>query len=82
MRMASSRSKAPKRAANLTIDSDLLKAARETDINLSAALEEALLEKVAAKRREQWLAENKQAIAAYNSFVDEQGVFSDGSRTF
>ncbi len=75
-------SKARKRATNLSIDGDLLKAARDAGVNLSAALEEALLHKVAAKRRAQWVEENKDAIAAYNAYVDEHGVFSDESRGF
>jgi antitoxin CcdA len=73
---------APKRPTNLSIDGDLLKAAREAGVNLSAALEEALLDKVNAKRRERWVLENKDAIAAYNAFVNEHGAFSDESRAF
>ncbi len=74
--------KSPKQAANLSINRDLLKAARDSGVNLSAALEEALIEKVAAARRESWVRENADAIAAYNEFVDEHGVFSEGSRSF
>jgi antitoxin CcdA len=74
--------KAPKRATNLSIDGDLLKAARDAGVNLSAALEEALLYKVAEKRRTQWVEENKDAIAAYNAYINEHGVYSDESREF
>jgi len=74
--------KAPKQATNLSINRDLLNAAREAGVNLSAALEEALQEKVAAARREKWKRENAEAIAEYNNFVAEHGVFSDGRRSF
>lgn len=74
--------KAPKQATNLSINRDLLNAARETGVNLSAVLEEALAEKVAAAKRERWVRENSDAIAAYNEFVDEKGTASDGMRSF
>jgi antitoxin CcdA len=74
--------KAPKQATNLSINRELLNAAREAGINLSAALEEALQEKVAAVRREKWKRENAEAIAEYNDLVAEHGVFSEGQRSF
>ncbi len=73
---------APKKAANLSINADLLQKARELDINLSATLEQALAEVLRARQREQWLAENRNAIAAYNDHVDKHGAYSDGTRTF
>lgn len=80
--MRSSKSKAPKQATNLSINRDLLNAAREAGVNLSAALEEALQEKVAAARREKWKRDNAEAIADYNDLVAEYGVFSEGQRSF
>lgn len=74
--------KAPKQAANLSVNRDLLNAAREAGVNLSSVLEEALAEKVAAAKREHWVRENTDAIAAYNHFVEENGVASDGARSF
>lgn len=74
--------KAPKQAANLSINSDLLKVARASGVNLSALLEEALTQRVGAARREAWLRDNAEAIATYNEFVADYGVFSDGSRSF
>lgn len=73
---------APKRPTNLSINSDLLQKAREQDINLSAALERALTERLRQKQRERWLADNQEAIVAYNDYVDEHGVFSEGLRSF
>jgi antitoxin CcdA len=74
--------KAPKQPTNLSINRDLLSAARESGVNLSAVLEEALAEKVAAAKREHWVRENRDAIAAYNEFSDKNGVASDGLRSF
>lgn len=73
---------APKKPTNLSINSDLLKQAKELNINLSATLEQALTAQLKAKRAQLWLEQNKDAIAAYNQSVDEQGVFSDGLRSF
>ncbi|MBI5329345.1 MAG: type II toxin-antitoxin system CcdA family antitoxin [Betaproteobacteria bacterium] len=73
---------APKKPANLSVNSDLLSKARELDINLSATLESALAEALKRKQREQWLTENKAAMDAYNEHVESHGVFSDGLRSF
>lgn len=73
---------APKRPANLSVNSDLLNKAKELDINISATLESALIEALKEKQRTLWLAENKTAIDAYNNHVEEHGVFSDSVRSF
>lgn len=73
---------ASKKPTNLSINSDLLKKAKELDINLSATLEQALTTQLKAKQAQLWLEENKKAIATYNKSVDEIGVFSDGLRGF
>jgi antitoxin CcdA len=73
---------AAKRAVNVSIPADLLDAARSEDINLSAALENALAEQLRIRRREKWLAENAKGIAAYNLDVDERGSFGDKVRSF
>jgi antitoxin CcdA len=67
---------------NLSINSGLLSAARDLNINLSAVLEAALSHAVKEKQRERWLARNRAAIAAYNERVDAEGVFSNGLRKF
>lgn len=74
--------RAPKRSANLSVNEDLLNKARELNINLSATLEQALASALREKQRCQWLAENKDAIEAYNEHVEQHGVFSDGLRSF
>ncbi|MGR8953337.1 MAG: type II toxin-antitoxin system CcdA family antitoxin [Gammaproteobacteria bacterium] len=73
---------APKKAANLSVNSDLLKKAKDLDINLSAALEQILAELIKTKQQEAWLKENRKSIERYNCHVEEHGVFSDGLRGF
>jgi len=73
---------APKKPVNLSINSDLLAKVRELNINLSATLENELARQIRIRQRERWLEENSEAIRAYNDFVEEQGVFSDGIRGF
>ena len=73
---------APKKPTNLSINSDLLRKAKELDINLSAALEQTLAEVVRKRQRELWLAANQEAIDAYNRQVQDHGTFSDGLRSF
>ncbi|MGJ4730449.1 type II toxin-antitoxin system CcdA family antitoxin [Luteimonas sp. SDU101] len=71
-----------KRATNVSVNQGLLDEARVLGINLSATLEKALEAEVRVRKREQWLAENREAIAAYNAHIDEQGVFGDHVRSF
>jgi antitoxin CcdA len=73
---------APKKATNLSINSDLLRRARALDINLSATLERALAEGLKLRAQERWLEENQAAMSAYNEQVERDGVFSDGLRSF
>lgn len=73
---------APKKAANLSVNSDLLARSKSLEINLSATLEHALKEKLAQKANEKWREGNKGAIRAYNDFVSESGCFSDDYRDF
>lgn len=73
---------APKKATNLSINSDLLIRAKELDINLSAALEQALAQLLKQRQQEQWLTENREAIAAYNQEVERHGSFGDELRSF
>ncbi len=66
-----------KQAVNLTVSASLLSAARELGIPLSSVLEEALREKVAAARQDQWLRENREALADYNERVEREGTFGE-----
>ena len=71
-----------KKAVNVSIQSELLEAARAEDINISATLEAALADQLRIKKRERWQADNAEAIEAYNSDVDKNGSFGDHARGF
>ena len=64
---------APKKAANLSINSDLLRRTRELNINLSATLERALKEELSQCEAQQWVEENRAAIKSYNDFTFATG---------
>lgn len=72
----------PKKAVNLTVNSDLLKTVKKFKINLSFTLEKALVEVLLNKRKELWMEANKGAITSYNERVEKEGTFSDGVRNF
>ena len=71
-----------KKPTNLSLSSDLLRQARDLDINLSAELDAALAGIVRRRQAELWLEENRAAMDAYNAQVEKRGVFSDGLRGF
>jgi antitoxin CcdA len=73
---------APKKPANLSINSDLLQQAKEHRINLSQALESLLEELLREEKRRQWQEENRAAVEEYNRRIEARGVFSDGLRQF
>ena len=73
---------APKKSTNLSINSDLLRQAKEYHINLSKALEQRLTEILLEEKRQEWRDENRDAIEAYNHRIESRGVFSDGLRGF
>lgn len=71
-----------KRSVNLTVNGELLKAAKAEGLNLSQTLERALSESLKQIARDRWLAENHDAIEYYNSHIEKHGVFSQGRRRF
>jgi antitoxin CcdA len=71
-----------KKAVNVSIQASMLEAARSHNINLSATLESALESELRRRRREEWLATNRDSIDAYNREVDEHGTFGDALRGF
>lgn len=73
---------ASKKAANLSINSDLLQKARSLHINLSQALEQRLIEMLLEEKRREWKAENQEATEDYNRRIEAEGAFSDRLRRF
>jgi len=62
-----------KRPVNLTLDSDVVAAARELGINLSQTCNQALVAAVKAEQQARWKAENSDAIHAWNRWYDQSG---------
>lgn len=73
---------APKKSANLSINSDLIQQAKALKINLSKLLEEKLVQTIATQKESLWLQENKGAIEEYNKRISKNGIFSDRLRRF
>jgi antitoxin CcdA len=71
-----------KKPTNLSVDPELLKQARALGLNLSEILEQGLAVAIVEKKREKWLADNREAIEAHNRFTERYGAFSDGKRLF
>ena len=71
---------APRKPTNLSVNSDLLRVARELGLNLSRELERRLEEVIANERQARWLEENREAIEAHNRRVERDGMFNDGLR--
>jgi antitoxin CcdA len=63
-----------KRALNVSIRIDLAEEAKEFGTNISGVLERALEQEHREKRRERWRAENRQAIEAWNEWIEENGI--------
>jgi antitoxin CcdA len=82
MRMNIYDPKAPKKAVNLSINSELLAQAREFGVNLSGELEARLEQVLKAKRWARWQEENREAIENHNRRIREHGLWSDGLRQF
>lgn len=73
---------APKKAANLTLNSAVLALARELGMNVSQTVDAFLQEEVRRLYREKWRLENRASIAAYNERVRDGGAFGDAVRSF
>ena len=73
---------AKKKATNVSINSDLLEKAKFHKINISSSIEKTLEELVKEKEVQKWEEENKEAISDYNNRIAQNGLFSDGLRSF
>jgi antitoxin CcdA len=66
--------KLARRATNVSLDPELVAAARALSINVSRACEDGLATAVKKERERQWLAENREAIEGHNRWVAEHGL--------
>jgi len=66
----------------MTLDSAVLDEARKLGINLSQAAEGGIRAAIRVERARAWKAENADAIADYNAFIEAQGVLLSEHRKF
>lgn len=71
-----------RRPTNVSLSREHLAVARELGINISQACERGLRETIAEARAAQWLEENRQAIEAYNRYIEEHGLPLEDLRLF
>jgi len=64
----------PRKATNVTLPEPLLKEARELGINLSQACERGLAASVAEGKAQKWLRDNREALKAWNEYVEQHGL--------
>ncbi len=73
---------APKKATNLSLNSKVLKMARELGMNVSQTVDTLLAAEVRRRYWEQWNERNKDAIEAYNARIAKYGLPLAKYRTF
>lgn len=67
-----------RRPVNLSVSAEILGAAREAGINLSALFERALIGEVAHARRRRWREESARAVLAYNDYLASNSTCFQG----
>lgn len=71
-----------KKPTNLSLDPELLQEARGFGINLSMAAELGLRQAVATAKAAKWQAENAQALASSNDWIETNGLPLENFRQF
>jgi len=63
-----------RRAANVSLSSELIDEAKRLEINISQACEKGLAAEVKKAREDKWIEENWEAIQFWNRYVEENGL--------
>jgi len=63
-----------RKPTNVSLDAELVAAAREHGVNVSRACEAGLEAEVYEARKRQWIEENREAIDGWNAWVAEHGL--------
>lgn len=71
-----------RKAVNLTLDTDVVEAARENGLNLSQVCEAALRQAAKKAAEERWKEENREAMEANNRWIEEHGLPLEKYRLF
>src|ERR1700712_2161975 len=67
----------PKRAVNVSVDAQILKVAKEMNINLSQALEDTLRRATEDERARRFYEENKALFDAHNAHIEKNGTLAE-----
>ena len=76
------RMKTATQPTNVSLNCALLAEAKELGLNVSKACEAGLAKSVSEAKAKRWQGENKEAIASYNEYVAEHGIFLAEHRMF
>ena len=75
-------SRPQRRPTNVSLDRALVEEARSFGINLSQACERGIADQLATTKRESWIAENREALASSNVFVEQHRLSLASQRRF
>ena len=64
----------PKRATNVSLNEALVSEARALGINVSRACEDGLAAEVRRERGKRWQQDNSEGFAAWDAFVERNGI--------
>lgn len=78
----STRTRPAKRAANLTLSSEVLDEAKTLNLNVSQICDAYLREYVRQEKERQWRIEHAEFIKAYNTTIETDGLPLEAWRTF
>lgn len=71
-----------RRPTNVSLDAEMVEAARKLGLNVSRACEEGLAREIKKERGRRWLEENAASIEASNAWVVEHGLPLEKYRLF
>jgi antitoxin CcdA len=80
--MMNSSSSKPKRAVNLTLSADAVEIAKKLGVNISQTVDAWFTQEMKRQYWEQWREENREAFAAYNARIAQEGLPLEKYRTF
>ena len=73
---------AGRRAANLSLPSDILDDAKALNVNLSRAAQDGIERAIAVERARRWKEDNAEAIRSSNEYVEKHGLPLEKYRMF
>lgn len=63
-----------RKPTNLSLDDDLVSAARALNVNVSRAAEEGIARAIRGERERRWRDENAEAVRQSNDYVEKHGL--------